>query len=66
MFYHMIVAFVVFQSRNLGPLSTQATWGITAFHSIQAFILYAWYTATGSQVKAFLKQEKKQDKKKSH
>ncbi|KAI8054165.1 uncharacterized protein B0P05DRAFT_561144 [Gilbertella persicaria] len=56
MFYHMIMTFVVFQSRLEGPLSLNASYALSAFHGLQTFVLYAWYTATASQVKAFLKQ----------
>ena len=66
MFYHMIMTFVVFQSRNEGPLSLSTSYGLTAFHGLQAFVLYAWYTATAGQVKAFLKQADPKKNGKSH
>lgn len=66
MIYHGILSFVIFQSRNEGPLTVNASWGLSAFHGIQAFILYAWYTATAGQVKAFLKQGSETKPKKSH
>jgi hypothetical protein len=66
MFYHGIMSLVIFQSRNEGPFSVQSSWGLSIFHGIQAFILYAWYTATAGQVKAFLKQGEEQKTKKNH
>lgn len=66
MFYHGIMSLVIFQSRNEGPFSVQTSWGLSTFHGIQAFILYAWYTATAGQVKAFLKQGEEKKGKKSH
>ncbi|KAI7906127.1 uncharacterized protein BX663DRAFT_252963 [Cokeromyces recurvatus] len=63
LFYHMIMSLVIFQLRNEGPLTVQTSWALSAFHGIQAFVLYAWYTATASQVKAFLKQGQQQAKK---
>lgn len=67
MIYHGIMTLVIFQSRNEGPLSVNASWGLSTFHGLQAFVLYAWYTATAGQVKAFLKQGKDANKdKKSH
>ncbi|EPB89416.1 hypothetical protein HMPREF1544_03785 [Mucor circinelloides 1006PhL] len=66
LFYHMIMTLVVFQSRNDGPLPVETSWGLSAFHGIQAFVLYAWYTATAGQVKAFLKQGNEAYKQKHH
>ncbi|KAI7891983.1 uncharacterized protein EV154DRAFT_506540 [Mucor mucedo] len=67
MFYHGIMAMIIFQSRNEGPLSVNSSWGLSVFHGIQAFVLYAWYTATAGQVKAFLKQGNDSNKsKKNH
>lgn len=66
LFYHMIMTLVVFQSRNDGPLPVETSWGLSAFHGIQAFVLYAWYTATAGQVKAFLKQGNEANKQKHH
>ncbi|KAI8979161.1 hypothetical protein BDF20DRAFT_483580 [Mycotypha africana] len=58
--FHMIMTLIIFQSRNDGPLSVKASWALSVFHGLQAFVLYSWYTATGSQVKAFLKQGQRQ------
>jgi hypothetical protein len=63
----MIMSLVVFQSRHDGPLTVNASWALSSFHALQAFVLYAWYTATAGQVKAFLKQKGDEgDKKKKH
>ncbi|KAI8354682.1 hypothetical protein BD560DRAFT_407521 [Blakeslea trispora] len=66
MFYHMIMTFVIFQSRHEGPLSPNTSYGLAAFHGVQAFVLYAWYTATAGQVKAFLKQTDPKKSEKNH
>jgi hypothetical protein len=63
MIFHGIIAIFVFQAREEGILPLSTSYGITAFHGLQAFVLYAWYTATAAQVKAFLKQTKNDEKK---
>ncbi|KAI8881257.1 hypothetical protein K501DRAFT_223222 [Backusella circina FSU 941] len=64
MIFHGIIAVFVFQSREEGIFPLTTSYGIAAFHGLQAFVLYAWYTATAAQVKAFLKQTKGEEENK--
>lgn len=56
------MAVLIIQNREESLMSINTSWLLSAFHGIQAFVLYAWYTATASQVKAFLKSEKQNKK----
>jgi hypothetical protein len=56
------MAVLIIQNREESLMSINTSWILSAFHGIQAFVLYAWYTATASQVKAFLKSEKQNKK----
>ncbi|RCH91264.1 hypothetical protein CU097_009059 [Rhizopus azygosporus] len=57
--YHGIMTLILIQNRNEVIMHKNASLLLSIFHGLQAFILYAWYTATASQVKAFLKENKK-------
>lgn len=60
------MSLVVFQSRHDGPLTVETSWALASFHALQAFVLYAWYTATAGQVKAFLKEKDGEGNKKKN
>lgn len=57
--YHGIMTLILIQNRNEVIMHKNASLLLSIFHGLQAFVLYAWYTATASQVKAFLKENKK-------